>query len=283
VHPELVPGLSSYGSFLWLSVAAGSLITFFAARREKVNGWRLVLFQALLALSAVGGAKIWSWLERGSLGPAEFEVLHNYRYPGGLLGAAVFLLAGHRLLRWSQAPLALADLVAPSIAFAMAMVRIGCFLAGCCFGRPAAVPWALSFPRYSPAWGSHLADGLIVESAPTSLPVHPLELYFGLWSLAVGLVLVRRRASKRHDGEVALLFLLLHEGGKAALELLRGVPRPWVQLASAVAAVLAAAVLVAIRRRSRPRSVAQAEGASSAHRFAAEPPAGRGSAPQWRG
>lgn len=275
MYPEITPGVSSYGIFLWLAVAAGSVLTFLAARREKVIGWRLALFQLLLALSAVAGAKLWSWLERGTLGPIGFEILHGYRYPGGVAAAAALLLAARSLLRSSLSLAALSDLVAPSIALSMAVVRIGCFLAGCCFGVPSTVPWAISFPKYSPAWGAHLTGGFISESAPASLRVHPLELYFGLWSLAVALFLLRRRASKRYDGEIALLFLLLHEGGKAVLELLRAEPRPWVQLASLLPAVLAVVLWGRWRGRRGVGSAIDAEDlARKAHPLDAGHPGG---------
>ena len=51
---------------------------------------------------------------------------------------------------WYRVPgLALADLIAPSVAMGLAFGRIGCFLNGCCFGGPCDLPWALSFPADS--------------------------------------------------------------------------------------------------------------------------------------
>ncbi len=66
---------------------------------------------------------------------------------GGLIGAAVAFLifcARHRL-----PPLALADVIAPSLALGQAVGRVGCFLSGCCFAGPSDLPWAVAFP-----WGS---------------------------------------------------------------------------------------------------------------------------------
>jgi phosphatidylglycerol:prolipoprotein diacylglycerol transferase len=64
--------------------------------------------------------------------------------------------------------LALADLVAPSMALGLALGRVGCFANGCCFGGPAAVPWAVRFPQDSPPFALQALEG--------SIYVHGLKL-----------------------------------------------------------------------------------------------------------
>lgn len=71
-------------------------------------------------------------------------------YGGLLAGAAVFFWFAHR---YRLPALALADLVAPSVALGMGLGRVGCFLNGCCFGGPCDLPWAVTFPAGSlPYW-----------------------------------------------------------------------------------------------------------------------------------
>jgi prolipoprotein diacylglyceryltransferase len=82
-------------------------------------------------------------------------------------------------------------------------------------------PFAIQFPRQSPAWNTHVALGLLSSSSPTSLPVEPLQVYFGLLSFAVAVWLLRRQERKAYDGQLFLLFLAVHEFGKGVLELLR--------------------------------------------------------------
>lgn len=77
----------------------------------------------------------------------------------------------------------MADALAPSVGIGAAMVRLGCFLSGCCFGVRSELPWALRFPAHSPPWEPHLQAGWIGPGWPESLSVHPLQLYFILLSL----------------------------------------------------------------------------------------------------
>jgi phosphatidylglycerol:prolipoprotein diacylglycerol transferase len=137
----------------------------------------------------------------------------------------------------------LADVVAvPALAF-MAVVRIGCFLAGCCFGDvsghvaevariddPAVrlqvqtvpllstqeAPWALRFPAGSFVEEQHAALGLLESGAAASLPVHPVQLYETALLALLILAIVRRRPSLTRPGSEALAVL----GGYAALEFL---------------------------------------------------------------
>lgn len=79
-------------------------------------------------------------------------------YGGLLAGAATFFWFAHR----HRLPaLALADLVAPSVALGMGIGRLGCFLNGCCFGGPSDLPWAVTFPAGSPPHFAQLEQGRI--------------------------------------------------------------------------------------------------------------------------
>jgi phosphatidylglycerol:prolipoprotein diacylglycerol transferase len=89
------------------------------------------------------------------------------------------------------------DASAPSLAFGMALTRIGCFLNGCCFGKQCNLPWGMVFPLDSPA-GSTLPG----------LRLHPTQLYSSLfdWMMMIALVLLDRK--KRFDGFLAAVFFI---------------------------------------------------------------------------
>jgi phosphatidylglycerol:prolipoprotein diacylglycerol transferase len=136
-----------------------------------------------------------------------------------------------------------ADVVAvPALAF-MAVIRIGCFLAGCCFGDVSGhadevarigdaglrlqvqtvdwlsrwqVPWAARFPAGSFAQEQHVALGMIEPGAAASLPVHPVQLYETLLVVLLALAITSRRPAFTRPGSQALVAL----GGYAALEFL---------------------------------------------------------------
>jgi phosphatidylglycerol:prolipoprotein diacylglycerol transferase len=115
---------------------------------------------------------------------------------------------------------AFADAAAPAACAAVAVGRIGCLLAGCCFGVPSHVPWAVAFPAGTPAHVHHVALGLVARDAATSLPVHPLPLYVVL-VLGAGFLAVVRRRRRADPGECALLALTVLGLGQAVLEPLR--------------------------------------------------------------
>jgi phosphatidylglycerol---prolipoprotein diacylglyceryl transferase len=126
---------------------------------------------------------------------------------GGFIFAATFGLyyaRKHRMGMWKTA-----DLIAPWIAFGLALTRFGCFLNGCCYGKVSHLPWAVRFPIGSAVHKAQQDAHLIAANAP-ALPVHPTQLYLSGLNLLTFLVLyfaVRRH--KRADGQVFAWFLIL--------------------------------------------------------------------------
>ena len=129
-------------------------------------------------------------------------------------------------------------------------MRLGCLLSGCCFGVRSDVVWAVRFPAQTPAWHAHLAAGLVSPASHTSLPVHPLQLYFMMLSLFAAVVAWRVRENQHRDGHAILAFLAIDGLGKALLETLRAEPPPGIQLASMLSGAVAGGLLV-ICSRSR--------------------------------
>ena len=187
------------------------------------------------------------------------------RITGGLIAGALVIAAagpaatGHALRR-----AAIADVLVPAAGFAIAMGRLGCFADGCCFGVPCPRPWCVAFPAGSPAWWSHVAQGLVSTAADASRRVHPVPLYLGVAGLiASGVSLLASRRSGLPDGARALLFVVVLSLLRAGIEPLRessfgtGVAhQPTLNLAVAAIA-LAGLVRLASAQRAvgRPPSV----------------------------
>jgi prolipoprotein diacylglyceryltransferase len=123
---------------------------------------------------------------------------------GGLIGGVVggtIALARMRMPVWR-----FLDACAPAVGLGYFFARLGCFLAGCDFGKLTTSRFGVMFPRGSYAFREHLAHGWIPEDASTSLPVHATQLYAAL--SGAGLYLVLRSFEARGDGKrfVALVF-----------------------------------------------------------------------------
>jgi prolipoprotein diacylglyceryltransferase len=166
------------------------------------------------------------------------------------LGAAAWVAR-----RGGIAPLRFADLAAAPIFATLAVVRLGCFVAGCDYGQVTSAAWAVRFPVGSPAWRDHVVAGLVPASRP-SLPVHPTQLYEALLAVALfaGVTLLWRR--RRRAGEIFLMAAPAYALGRAVIEgwrgdasrgLLWGVASTS-QVLGAVVIVLCAAAL--LRRRA---------------------------------
>jgi phosphatidylglycerol:prolipoprotein diacylglycerol transferase len=182
----------------------------------------------------------------------------GFVFYGGLIGAG---LAVWWFCRARKIPfLRMADVIAPTVALGQAFGRLGCFAAGCCWGKPASLhlPWAVRFPgagRALDIFGQHTAGAIATDSQSqelrrwviestgqvfdhpvpgamrisdwvaqhgTSLPIHPTQLYESLAQLLlfVGLMIARRY--RRFHGQILALYLIGYAIIRTTVELFRG-------------------------------------------------------------
>jgi phosphatidylglycerol:prolipoprotein diacylglycerol transferase len=138
---------------------------------------------------------------------------------GGAIGCLVFLAWYTR--RHGLGFARVLDLLIPSVALGHAFGRVGCFLAGCCYGAPSDGPWAVRFGRDSLAFAQLVAAGkLAPEAAPP--PLHPVQLYEAAGELALFFALARLLPRRRYDGQAFVAWLAGYGLLRFALEFLRG-------------------------------------------------------------
>jgi phosphatidylglycerol:prolipoprotein diacylglycerol transferase len=141
-------------------------------------------------------------------------------YYGGLVGASIaawFLLKRDRFPFWKAA-----DMAGFAVPLGLTFGRMGCLMAGCCFGATCDLPWAIAFPWRSAASEAQYREHLIPTSRIWSLPVHPTQIYESAASLAIAAVcLVWVHPRKRYDGQVFVAFLVLYAVARFLLEFLR--------------------------------------------------------------
>jgi len=138
-------------------------------------------------------------------------------YYGGFILALVTAWFFARRMKWPF--LELSDMAAPTIALGLAFGRLGCFLAGCCFGKLTNMPWGVHFPVHSDAWKhhrEHFYEALQAQHAHTgewmSLAVHPTQLYELFGALAIFAFLwFYRRKRLAYPGQ-SIAFLLISYG-----------------------------------------------------------------------
>ncbi len=149
---------------------------------------------------------------------------------GGLVFYGGFLLAflvvwGY--CRWKKISfLRVMDIFAPAVAMGHASGRIGCFLQGCCFGRPTSSWPSAVFPAGSapalryPAEPADLYAG--VRTACDSLPLIPVQLYEAACNFLIALLLIWLLKKIRRPGGVAAIYLAAYAVMRFCMELMRG-------------------------------------------------------------
>jgi phosphatidylglycerol---prolipoprotein diacylglyceryl transferase len=157
-----------------------------------------------------------------------------------------------------------ADILAPSVALGHFFGRLGCFAAGCCWGKEAhgrALAWAVRFPSESLAYQDYAARGALPDFAERTPPLHPVQLYEAAGELVLFFVLSWYGRKKRWDGQVLVAYLGGYAALRYAVELFRGdAARKFVtaSLSTSQAIALAAALLAAVLYAWRRAQVARA-------------------------
>ena len=171
-----------------------------------MNTEELANLVALLVFSGLAGARVfyvaehWAWYRAD---PASVLKIWEggLMFYGSIVAGAVALLSWCMLRKLSI--LAMLDAFAAVVPIGQAFGRVGCFLNGCCHGKIADGPLAVSFPAGSAPWLDQVAAGLIENTAPRSLPVIPVQLFetAGCALLGCALVALHARLFRLRAGE----------------------------------------------------------------------------------
>lgn len=172
--------IQAYHLVRWIYFLAAALLTVFLAQRRGTRPLVTVgAFLVGIPFALVGGHLLnvfeaWpSYRDRP-------EYILDFLFGGSsVYGALVFgVLSGIAYLSWRGVMVRrFLDAAAPAMALGEVMTRLGCFLNGCCFGKPTLSAVAVTFPRGSPAFAAQIASGLVSSGSDHSLPVHPTQLY----------------------------------------------------------------------------------------------------------
>ncbi len=239
MHPILIQigplTIASYGFLFALGVLLGALLCLWLARREGLELGVVTDFIFWVMLLSLLGAKL--WLLASNLGyyrkfPGEIKYLltSGGSFHGGLIFGAVFAVWFIRRHRLSYRQLG--DIAAPGLALGHFFGRLGCFAAGCCWGREAAhFPLAVTFTDLK-------ANAL--TGVPLYIPVYPTQLMEAFLNLANFLFLIVLYGKRRFRGQVIAVYILNYSLIRFALEFFRGDPdrgyviggmdRPWTSL-----------------------------------------------------
>ena len=192
--------LPTYGVLVALGFLAGLWITVKIAKKSGLDAEKVTNLAVYVALAGLIGAKLlmiafdWPDIQVFSLSTLQAAGV----FQGGLILA---LLVAFFYIRHNKLPvLAVSDAFAPGVALGHAIGRLGCFAAGCCWGKECHLPWAVTFKNPE-------ANGL--TGVPLNVPLHPAQLYESITEGLLFAFLYWRIGRPHAPGQIIGLYLLI--------------------------------------------------------------------------
>ncbi len=201
MHPRIFGIVKSYGLALSLSFLAGILLCLRRGRQRGLDEALTLDFCFAVLVSSLVGVRLFFVLTHLS----DFHPWYHafFIWEGGLTLYGGIILATATvwwLCRRRGVPFAtMADVMSPAVALGIGVTRIGCFLNGCCFGKPTTLPWGVKFP-----------PGSLPAQVFGQTPLQPSQLYSSFDGFAiVGLLLLWERRPSA-PGSTFARFLMLY-------------------------------------------------------------------------
>lgn len=213
--------IHSYGVFLAIGFMYGISLAVKEARRLGQDPEKMLDMSFWILIGAIVGSRLFHcfvyWEDYAS---DPIEILKIWK--GGLVFYGGFILATaftvtfclYHKLRW----ITFADAMAPALMLGLLFGRMGCLHAGCCFGKPTDLPWAITFPS---------AGGL----GTAGVPLHPTQMYEALAAFLICLTVLSFRKEKRFEGQPFLVTIVLYAVARSAIEAVRADPRGFIHVA----------------------------------------------------
>jgi len=216
MHPILYDfgflSLKSYGLMLAIAFFVGIYLAKREAIKEGIEGKHIDSLSFGLIISAIVGARLLHVIAEQPAYYLKHPIDIFKVNTGGLAFYGGFILAiaysVYYCVKHKLGFLKIADIISPSIATGIMFARIGCFLAGCCYGKQCDLPWAVTFTNP-------------LGAGETGVPLHPTQLYESFLGLAIFIILISIRKFKRFEGELFLILLIIYSVMRSFIEFFR--------------------------------------------------------------
>lgn len=178
-------------------------------RRQGVSPRKTLLIAAACVPLCIVAARLLNAAEYGATWAnigAEYLRNSGSSIYGALVTCVLSVVALTRVMHIPT--LRFLDGGAPAIAVGEALSRVGCFCAGCCYGRTWNGPWSVVFPGESFAAMDQRYRGILDSTMSHSLPVHPVQIYGVILMALLAWVLVRRFRQPHREGVIFFLLLI---------------------------------------------------------------------------
>lgn len=201
-------GIPSYFIFVTIGIITGFVLCLILAKKQKLNIAETAAFLIFLLVVSLIGSKLYLIISKLSFFIKNPKTLGTVIksggvFYGGLIVGILFSLLYTRLFKINFKKLA--DVLAAPVALGHSIGRIGCFLAGCCYGKLCNLPWAVKYPGHSS-------------------PVHPTQIYESILNFLNFIFLMVIFKKRKFDGQVFLLYCINYSMIRFITEFFRGDP-----------------------------------------------------------
>jgi len=202
--------ISVYPTFYLLAIYVGSAIVIYEIYRRRLPVLPMLVVMVWGLIFGIIGSKLltltppefWAGIKSGRV-----LFIHEKVYLGWLISGIIGIKIFRRIMGFK---FDLFDLFAFALPVGFALMRIGCLLGGCCFGKPTNLPWAIFYTKNSPCYDYHLSNNFIDSDALNSLPVHPAQVYEIIAMILIIIILFYLRRYLKRQGSLGYAYLLLH-------------------------------------------------------------------------
>jgi len=208
--------IHTYGFMMAVGVAFGIWFISVQAKKQALNASKLVdmiFFTVIIALVGAKAVLLIGNFSYYAKNPSELLSLARSGgvFQGGLLAGflfALWYLYKHKIPTWKTA-----DIIGPALALGHGFGRIGCFSAGCCYGRACASFFGVKFQS---AYASSLTG------IPLNTKIHPVQLYESALNFLNFFILFLILKKKKFDGQVFFFYIINYSVIRYFTEFFRG-------------------------------------------------------------
>ena len=222
MFPHFFSTLPTYGLLKALAFLLGLWCAWRLSLRSGLDPLAVLRLSACCLLAAALGGRLLMLIQNSARfmqHPGELLLPSTWQpagaFYGGLLAGILTTAIGVR--RFKLPGLVTADVIAPSLALGQSIVRVGCFAAGCCWGRETSLPWAVVFTDPE----AHRLTGV-----PLGIPLHPTQLYQSAAQAVFFVILYRQFHRPHHPGAVLGLYFVLEGVSRFLVDFVRASAYP---------------------------------------------------------
>lgn len=203
----------TYGLLLAIAFISALYLAGRAAKRQGGDPQVIYDLGFYIVIAAIIGSRLFHVLLEWPYFVAHpWEILYLWKgglaFQGGLIFGfltAIFYIWRRGLPFWSTL-----DILAVGMPFGQFVGRLGCLMAGCCYGKPTDLPWGITFKHPE------------TLAYPRGVPLHPTQLYESLLSLGVFFFLQWLLPRQRFPGQILATYFILAGAVRFLVEFWRG-------------------------------------------------------------